>query len=339
MPVPGGLLPAQGAQYQELTAITRRAFIPKLIVQIYGASPLAAGLLATAQSAGGGVSSVTVPVQGAPFVSTAWSDYSGSFAQPTPQQGAQVAEFNLKLLITPIPFLGTEGLVQMDHAVIPLVEARMNDAGNSMMDVLATALYGNTTNAQQAIGLDGAIDDGTNLATYGNINRTAFPFWKSKVYPAGAVAPTRKLVHQYIVGATKFSGGEAPTFGVTDAGTWANLAQDFIGAESYQIQPGNGFDTEGDRPRSAFRALDVGGVPIYFDPYVPTADAGTLYLPNSNYLNLYVHDNASFSFSGFESVLSNFQIGYIGVVITACELVCVKPKAQAKVTGFTSLNI
>jgi hypothetical protein len=82
MPVTGGLLPQAGPQFSELAAITRRAFIPQLIIQIYNASPLMASFLANAQSAGGGVSSVTVPVQGSPMVVASAADYSGSFAQP-----------------------------------------------------------------------------------------------------------------------------------------------------------------------------------------------------------------------------------------------------------------
>ena len=36
MPIGGGILPASGSnQYNELTYVTRRAFIPKLVVQIY----------------------------------------------------------------------------------------------------------------------------------------------------------------------------------------------------------------------------------------------------------------------------------------------------------------
>jgi hypothetical protein len=185
------------------------------------------------------------------------------------------------------------------------------------------------------IGLPGAIDDGTNLATYGNINRSANTWWQSKRYAAGSVAPTRKLVFQYSVGVNK-NGAEMPTFGVMGFGTFANLANDYIGQESYQIQPGHGFDSDADRPRAAVRALDVGGIPIYGDPYCPE---GTLYLINSNYINLYVHDMASFAFTGFESLLSNYQLGYIGAVLTLSELVNVKPRAHGVVTGFTSLSI
>jgi hypothetical protein len=336
MPIGGGILPATGStQYTELTYVTRRAFIPKLVVQIYNSTPLMAALIANSQQATGGVSSVTVPVQGAQFVNAQWSDYSGSFAQPSVQQGAYNAEFNLKLMIAPVPFLGMEGAVQQDHAIIPLIEARMNDATNVMMDGMATALYTNTTNTQQFIGLPAAVDDGTGTATYGNINRSTYTWWKSKQYAAGSVNPTRQNILQYISGTVK-NGAEVPTFGVCGFGTWTLLAQDYVGQEQYVITPGSGFDGDPNGPQSGFRALMVAGVPIYPDPYCPE---GTVYFLNTNYLSLYIHDQGSFVFTGFESTLPNWQIGYVGAVLMIAELVNTKPKAMTKVTGYNSLSI
>jgi hypothetical protein len=336
MPIGGGILPASGTnQYNELTYVTRRAFIPKLVVQIYNSTPLMAALIANSQTASGGVSSVTVPVQGSQFVNAQWSDYSGSFAQPSVQQGAYNAEFNLKLLVSPVPFLGMEGAVQQDYAIIPLIEARMNDATNVMMDSMATALYTNTTNNQQFIGLPAAVDDGTGTATYGNISRSTNTWWKSKQYAAGSVNPTRQNVLQYISGTVK-NGAEVPTFGVCGFGTWTLLAQDYVGQEQYMITPGSGFDGDANGPQAAFRALMVAGVPIYPDPYCPE---GTLYLLNTNYLSMYIHEQASFAFTGFESTLPNFQIGYVGAVLMIAELVNTKPKAMTKVTGYNSLSL
>jgi hypothetical protein len=338
MPIGGGILPASGStQYTELTYLTRRAFIPKLVVQIYNSTPLMAALIANSQQATGGVSSVTVPVQGSQFINAQWSDYSGSFTQPAVQQGAYNAEFNLKLMIAPVPFLGMEGAVQQDHAVIPLIEARMNDATNVMMDAMATALYNNTTNTQQFIGLPGAVDDGTTLGTYGNIARstTVNTWWRSKVYAAGSVNPTRQNVLQYISGTVK-NGAEVPTFGVCGFGTWTLLAQDYVGQEQYVITPGSGFDGDANGPQAAFRALMVAGVPIYPDPYCPE---GTMYFLNTNYLSLYIHDQGSFVFTGFESTLPNWQIGYVGAVLMIAELVNTKPRAMTKVTGFNNLTI
>jgi hypothetical protein len=333
MPIGGGILPATGStQFTELTYVTRRAFIPKLVVQLYNSTPLMAALIANSQQASGGVSSVTVPVQGSQFVNAQWSDYSGSFAQPSVQQGAYNAEFNLKLMIAPVPFLGMEGAVQQDAAIIPLIEARMNDATNVMMDAMATALYTNTTNTQQFTGLPAAV---SSSGTYGNISRSAYTWWQSKEYAAGSVNPTRQNILQYISGTVK-NGAEVPSFGVCGFGTWTLLAQDFVGQEQYMITPGNGFDGDANGPQAAFRALMVAGVPIYPDPYCPE---GTVYFLNSNYLSLYIHEQGSFVFTGFESTLPNWQIGYVGAVLTIAELVNTKPKSMTKVTGYNSLTL
>ena len=228
-----------------------------------------------------------------------------------------------------------EGAVQLNHAVIPLIEARMNDATNSMAENMATALYNNTTNNQQFIGLNGAIDDGTNLVTYGNISRATSTWWRSQVYNAASAAPTRQNVLQYIAGVNK-AGAEMPTFGVCGFGTFARLAQDFLAAETFQVTPGHAFDHGEDGIRSGFRALMVAGVPIYADPYCPE---GSMYFINSNYLAMYIHDQASFAFTGFESLLSNFQLGYVGAVLTLGELVVTKPKACGRVSNYAFLNI
>lgn len=346
MPVFGsGIVPAGsygGANLGgELNAVTRRAFVPKMIVQLYNSTPFAASLLSTAQSATGGVSSVSIPVQGQPYVNTQYSDYTGTFSQPADLQGAFLAEFNLKVLITPIPFLGMEGLVQLDHAVIPLIEARMNDATNSMILAITSSLYGNSSNQNQIIGLPGAIDDGTQLATYGNIPRSSTNTWfQSKVYynSGGAVNPSRQNVLQWIAGTVK-NCGEVPTYGLTGPGTWTLLAQDFVGQETYVVTPDSAFSddgNEGDGVKAAFRALMVGGVPIYMDPYAPE---GTLWLPNTNYMNLYVHEQASFSFTGFESLLPNWQLGFVGAVVTAAELVNAKPKASTQVKNLNYITL
>ena len=333
MPIGGGIIPATGStQYTELTYVTRRAFIPKLVVQLYNSTPLMAALIANSQSASGGVSSVTVPVQGSQFVNAQWSDYSGSFNQPSVQQGAFNAEFDLKLMIAPVPFLGMEGAVQQDAAIIPLIEARMNDATNVMMDAMATALYTNTTNTQQFIGLPAAVSAS---GTYGNINRSTYPWWGSTSYAAGNVNPTRQNILQYISGTVKRS-AEVPTFGVCGFGTWTLLAQDYVGQEQYVITPGHGFDSDSNGPQAAFRALMVAGVPIYPDPYCPE---GTVYFLNSNYLSLYIHEQGSFVFTGFESTLPNWQIGYVGAVLMIAELVSTKPKSMTVVSGFNSLSL
>lgn len=329
-----GVVPASGAVAAELAAVTRRAFIPKVYVQLWRATPMMAAILSTAQVASGGLSPITVPLQGNPMVAIQSVGYDGSFNQPGTTPGLQNAEFNLKGYVTAIPFLGFEGLVQLDYAVVPLIEARMNDATNVTLDRFSSDLFTNVTDQQSLLGLPAAVDDGTQAANYGGLSRTTNVFWRSTFVNNGVpVAPTRNLMLQYIAQITKAT-GEVPKMGIMGFGCWTQLAQDFVASERYVVTPGSSF---GDGKVSAlFRALDVAGVPFYADPYCPE---GTLYLLNNDYLSAYLHERASFYFTGFESTLPNAQFGYLGAILTLIELVDVKPKAHGKFANLQFLNI
>src|SRR6266404_2277733 len=338
MPVLGtGVIPAGGVNSLggELQYVVRRGFVKKLVVQLYNTSPATAAFVANSQPASGGVSSVTVPAQGAQFVNMQWVGYDGSFNQPAVQPAVTNLEFNLKGAVIPVPYLGFEGLIQDAHEIIPLLAARMNDAGNVYCDGVATALFNNISNTAQLIGLPAAVDDGTNSTLYGNQSRTTNPWLRAKRYAAGSVNPTRALVAQYITGCFK-NGGEMPTFGLMGPATWQTLQNDFLPNESYVITPEKGFDDEPWGARSAFRACMVSGVPVYLDPYCPE---GSMFLLNTGYMALDIHERAAFAFTGFESTLSNNQIGYIGAVLSLLELVLAKPKVCAIVTGFTFVSI
>jgi hypothetical protein len=327
-----GIVPA-GAVGAELNSITRRAFIPKCIVQIYAATPVLAAGLANAQTASGGVSSITVPVQGSPFVTAQATDYSGLFTQPAVQQGITDADFNLKAVVVPIPFLGMEGIVQMNAAVIPLLEARMNDAGNQIAAYLSTQLW--TNNVANSINIDGWPLIAATNNTYGNIDRTiaANAFWQANV--RAGQANTRIGVLTNIVSAARAAGGEMPNMGVMSPGTWVQLAGDFVAQENYRVTPGTGFDEGTQGVRGAFTALSVGGVPIYIDPLCVD---GQLLLFNTRYASFYIHEAAAFAFTGFASTLPNMQLGYVGALVVVLEYVVVKPSTVTLATGLGSVS-
>src|SRR5712691_11549889 len=331
-----GIVPG-GAFGTELQAVTRRAFVPSMVVQILQATPLLSAALANAQTASGGISSVTVPLQGTAFTTAQATDFSGSFNAPQVQQGAFEADFNLKCVVVPIPFLGMEGLLQLDAAVIPLIEARMNDAGNQAADYLSTQLWSNATNG--SINIDGLPLIAGTTGTYGNLSRVTNTWWQANLKNAGTVAPTRANVLQFILSAAKFNGGEMPTFGVCPMNVWGSLAQDYQGLERYVITPDKSFDESTQGARSSFTALMVSSVPIYCDPYADANAAGILYLVSPRYLGFYIHEAAAFAFTGFASTLPNFQIGWVGAVIVVLEMICVKEKSITQVSGFTGLTL
>jgi hypothetical protein len=332
MPQTGiGVIPG-GITGDELRNFTRRAFVGKAIVQTRKTTPLLAAIIGNAHPATGGVSSVTVPMQGGSYVQTFSTDYSGKFPQPPALNPGVNAEWNLKAIITPIPFLGMEGIIQDDAAVIPILALRMNDAGNSAAEYLSNLLWTNGTYGSQDI--DGLPLIASATGTYAGLSRSTNTWLQANVIHAGNVDPTRELIMQFIVSAAKFSDGEMPDFGITGPGTWNLLSRSFLALENFMITPGASFDrskTEG--PRSGFTALMVGSVPIYYDPAFGTE--GTIYLFKAKYTSAYIHRAAAFAFTGFQSTLANYQLGYVGAVVTVLEIVCVKPKS---VTVIDQLN-
>lgn len=326
-------MPGAGPTATELATITRRGFNDNCYLQIYQSAPLIAAFLNNAAAASGGVNPINIPVQGVPMVNIANIGFDGSFDLPGQTPGINAAIFNLKGYISVVPFLGMEGLVQLDYSIVPLIDARMNDVGNQYQKQLSTDLYNNITNTSSLIGLNGAIDDGTFLTTYGGLSRTTYPWWKSTyVHNSSPTAPTRDLMLQYILQLTKAS--MKPNIGMLGVGTWGKLAQDFGSKEVYNIFPKENFGkgTAG----SYFTAMEITGMPIYCDPYCPE---GTLYLMNSDYLTLYIHDRCGFQFTGFESRMPVGQLGYIGAVVTLIELANARPSAQGKFDNLSYLSI
>lgn len=329
-----GLVPG-GAVGTELVAATRRAVIPALFVQIYKSTPLLNLLFGTAQKAKGGVSQITVPVQGSSFVSFAWSDYSGGFPQPAVVAGMQNAEFNLCVGVVPISFMGMEALIQSSEAIIPLMKARMADAKTVAVQSISSALYTNNSvlpNGSQIInGLPQAYDDGTNVASYGGISRSTNTFWKSTYTNVGGAALTRSLQLAYLNKVTYLCGGESPDFVVMSPSDWTTLMQDFLTLERYNNNPQTRWGKD-EPANSGFRGLMLGDTPYFMDPFCPK---GTEYFINTKYFAAYVSADAPFAFSGFFSAIPNLQIANIGVVIIAMQTVCTKPISGMQLTGIT----
>jgi uncharacterized Zn-binding protein involved in type VI secretion len=326
-----GIVPG-GAIGTELSYVTRRAFVPELIVQIYKATPTLSLFLRNSQRASGGLSQVTVPVQGSSFVNFSWTDYSGTFPQPAVQTAVTNAEFNLDMGVVPVPLLGAEAMIQDTEAVIPLLKARMADAKTVAVQGISTAIFSNNSGSANILnGLPEAYDNGTNVAFYGGINRNTNTFWQGQYYGSAGAVLTRSTFIKYITQATLNAGGETPDFGIMSYSDWTTLLTDYMSVEQFNTTPGSVYG-EDEHVNAGFRAITLGNVPLYPDPFCPK---GTAYLGNSKYIALYLSENASFDFSGFYSTIPNLQIGSVGLLVVAMNLVCVKPSSGAIITGIT----
>lgn len=330
-PISGGITPS-GALGNQLAAITRRAFIPSLVTQIYQSHPLLSLLLSNAQKARGGVGQVTIPTQGSSFVSFNWGTFAGDFPMPEDLAAIQNAQFNLKLGMTPIGFFGMEAIIQSSEVVIPKLRAVMSDAVVVMKQALAQALYSNNYANQQALdSLSQAYDDGSTVPSYGGIPRAGNQWWHGQFIPNAGAITTRVGMANATIRIQSGAGGEAPDFGVMNPAQWAVLMNDYQGFEQYVTRPRSIYGKD-DAINTGFRALRVLDTPIFPDPFCPM---GEVYLINSKHLAMYLSEYAPFVFSGFESAIPQGQIADIGVLITALDLVCSKPSSGGHFTGVT----
>lgn len=115
--------------------------------------------------------------------------YSGY--DPLPTAAADVisaAAFQIKQAACPVTVSGLEMLQNASkEKVIDLVDGRLKVAEASMYNLIAQGVYSDGTgnSGKQITGLDAAVAI-TPTNTYGNINRTTWPFWANQVRTAAA---------------------------------------------------------------------------------------------------------------------------------------------------------
>jgi hypothetical protein len=336
MPIAGqGAVPASGSVYNELTATTRRAFVPRLFVQLYFATPTLFHLLGTAQKSAGGLSQITIPIQGQSMVQGQFTGYGGGFNAPVITPGIQNAQFPTCYWVVPVPLPFGEQVIQATDREISILKARMNDVWSVTVQNMGGLVFSNNTaNTLLPNSFYDAFDDGTNVANYGGINRTTpgNTSWQGQYYDASALTTgfTRETMSNYIIRITDAAGGEAPSFGVMNPGDFSTLNNDFIGTETIFTRPGTEYGMA-TTVRTSFPNLNVAGVPIYADHFCP---AGNAYFINSKYTSMYMSEDAAFDFSGFYSLVPLGQIGQQGVVLCGYNIVTAKPVANAHITGF-----
>ena len=335
MPIPGTGASPSGSLYSELSSVTRRAFVPRLFVQLYFSTPSFFYMMGNAQKSAGGLSQITIPVQGQSMVQGQFTGYGGGFNQPNITPGIQNAQFNTCYWVVPVPLPFGETVIQASEREISLLKARMNDVYAVSVQNLAPLMFAGSTNPLVPNGFADGFDNGTTYPTYGGINRLAAgnSSWKGQYYTANSnVAANgfnRKTMAQYVIQITDVAGGEAPTFGVMNPGDFATLNSDFIGAEQIFVDPGKTYGISAPM-RSAFPNLNVAGVPIFADHFCPK---GSAYFVNTKYTSFYMSEDAAFDFSGFYSLVPLGQIGQQGVCILGYNVITGKPSSNAVITG------
>lgn len=342
MPLPGiGVAPPAGSLYTELTAATRRAFVPRLFVQLYFASPSLFYLTGNAQRAAGGLNQITIPMQGQSMVQGQFTGYGGGFNSPNVTPGVQNGQWNLAYWVVPVPLPFGESVLQATDREISLLKARMNDVYAVTRQNMARLLYtNNSSNSLYPNSFLDAFDAGANFPTYGGISRNAAGNSAFKGQYIDVTVGTnytsvstsgfsRSSMATMLANITDVAGGEAPTYGVLSPGDFATLNKDCVTNETAFVDPGGNYSMDTSR-RTSFPNINVSGIPIFADHFVPQ---GKAFFPNVKYTAMYLSEDAAFDFSGFYSLVPLGQIGQQGVVVVGYNLVSAKSSSGAVVVN------
>lgn len=247
----------------------------------------------------------------------------------TPQDTRTDAEFRLKQLYASIIFNGYEDAASSgDLAIFKMAQIATEDAEAALKDLFAQLIFkdGTGNGGKDILGLKAAVDDGTSVANYGGIARGTYTWWKSQ-YDGAATALTVAKMQAMFLKCSRGGVENKPDFIVTDLNQFQKYLALVDGKTTIQ-QPlgkvGQEFANLG------FTQVSFMGVPVVYDEYCP---ANTMYMLNSNTLQLYVKPGKDFKPT--EMVKPANMDAKVGQILWAGELICSEPRANGKIENLT----
>lgn len=245
----------------------------------------------------------------------------------SPQDTRTSAEFRLKQAYASIIFNDYERAADRGElAVQKVVKIAYDDAQSTIRDMLAEDIFGTgASDPKKIVGLPAAVDDGTNTAVYGNIDRATNAFWKAQYKDSQQL--TVSLMREMFTKCARGGMKDKPDFIVCDLETW-NAYADLVYGKTNIQQPlgkiGEEFANLG------FVQISFMGVPVVYDEYCP---ANSMYFLNSKTIAL--HTDPGTNFRTTELVKPANMVAKVGQLLWYGNLVCEEPRANAKLTNLT----
>lgn len=202
------------------------------------------------------------------------------------------AEYSFKQAAVPVIISGLEMLQNTGkERMIDLMEARLEVAESTMMNLITGGLYSDGTGAggKQIDGLNAAIPVDPTAAPYGGIDGATFTFWQNKVSDqtaANGLDPTKIQGYWNKLWSSLVRGQDRPNLIMTDGTVWNAYI------ESLQSQQRFSNTSTADAGFATVKFMDAdvvldGG--IYNGNYGSGAPAGTAYFLNTKYLKYRPH--------------------------------------------------
>lgn len=266
--------------YDQISAITHKKFIPKLVDNIFDSNPLLQRMKGKGTKIDGG-ERIMQPLMYAQTSANGW--YSGADTLDTTDNEQMTAAYYqwkqayANITITRLDELKNSG----SAAVLNLVKNKTMIAEKTLADTLGTGVYNDGTTSKAVIGLRAIVDAGS---TVGGIAQGSYSWWQAQEDTTSVVL-TMNVMQSLFTSAT--IGNDGPSVGMT--------TRSIYDAYYNCLQPQQRF-VDASTAKGGFSSLMFNGIPIISDSHCPTYH---LFLLNEKYLDLVVHKDENFRFEPF----------------------------------------
>lgn len=269
--------------YDQISAITQKKFVPKLIDNVFDSDPILqrAKTKDWAGTLDGGTS-VIYPLNYALATAAGW--YTG--AQTLSNVDNDVitgAEYNWKQRYVSIVVTRRDELINSgDAQIIDFVKSKTQIAEKTMSDGLADAVYNSGSDSTAIAGLRSIVDSAN---TVGGISQSTYTWWAGQEDSTTTTLTMAALQTQF---ATLSINNETPTVMLA---TRSNYNRYYA-----LLQPQQRF-VDGDTAKGGFSSLMFNGIPFIVGSKVPSSH---IFLLNEKYLHLDAHKDENMRFSKFQ---------------------------------------
>lgn len=257
--------------YDQLSAITQKKFMPKLVDNIFNSNPLLARAKEKSYDKLDGGSSIMVPLNYAVPTASGW--FAGADAlNINDSDSITSAEYSWRQLYVSISILRSDELKNSgDSQMISLVKSKMKIAEKQMEDLLGTGLFSNATDPKSIVGLRQICGIAN---TVGGISQSTYSWWQSNLDSSTTTLSMAALQTQYNLASI---GSDAPSVAVT--------TRSLYNAYYSLLQPQQRFQ-DSKSASGGFQSLMFNGIPVLIDSHCP---ASHFFFLNEDYLSLSVH--------------------------------------------------
>lgn len=281
---------------ETVTTITHNDVLPTIVNQVSNSTVWLARLFGSLVSSWKG-SNYRVPVR------VQKKTNGGSFSGLTPwdtsaSNTVRYLEFAVQAYAEPVVIPGIQRAINQqagDNQILSYVSEKMDEAKEAMRDNLGSMFYG-VGMGDDFDGLEVAVDNGTNSASYGGITRSTYP-WMVSTVDSTSTAMTLALAFANFDNVSAASSEqESPTIAITTKSIWRTLETAMNGQiqAHYTSTAIRGYNkVSGGTPKgemvpaeelkgaAGFNAISLRGRPLVADDKAPT---GTFYWLNERYL-------------------------------------------------------